>query len=102
MRVKGLLFFRGLTKRWFSKGVVLADVPTERKPGTRVHADVPPERKLERGYIRQNYPFTNPPFCLPMIFTFRIGFNSRAIHFASDLESLAIRELNRDSRHLSF
>ena len=50
----------------------------ERNPGTRVHSDVPPERKQERGYIRmfprnenknegtfaQNHPSTKPPFCL--------------------------------------
>ena len=29
-------------------------------------ADVPPERKPERGYVRQNHPFTKPPFYLPM------------------------------------
>ena len=33
-----VLIYRGLTERWFSKRVVLADVPPERKP--------------ERGYIR--------------------------------------------------
>ena len=31
-----------------------------------VSADVPPERKPERGYVRQNHPFTKPPFYLPM------------------------------------
>ena len=45
------------------------------KTGTRVHSDVPPERKPERGYVRvfpwnekpewehvrQNHPFTKPP-----------------------------------------
>ena len=31
-----------------------------------VSADVPPERKPERGYIRQNHPFTKPPFYLPV------------------------------------
>ena len=25
-----------------------------------------PERKPERRHIRQNHPFTNPPFCLPV------------------------------------
>ena len=29
-----------------------------------VLADVPPDRKPERGYIRQNHPFTKPPFYL--------------------------------------
>ena len=31
-----------------------------------VSADVPPERKPERGYVRQNHPFTEPPFYLPV------------------------------------
>ena len=40
-------------------------------PGTKTatrHSDVPPERKPERGYVRQNHPFTKPPFYLPVIF----------------------------------
>ena len=36
------------------------------KTGTRVRSHVPPERKPERGYVRQNHPFTQPPFCLPV------------------------------------
>ena len=31
-----------------------------------VSADVPPERKPERGYVRQNHPFAKPPFYLPV------------------------------------
>ena len=31
-----------------------------------VSADVPPERKSERGHVRQNHPFTKPPFYLPV------------------------------------
>ena len=31
-----------------------------------VSADVPPERKPERGYVRQNQPFRKPPFYLPV------------------------------------
>ena len=38
----------GVRKRVVSKRVVLADVP--------------PERKSERGYVRQNHPFGNRPF----------------------------------------
>ena len=38
------------------------------KTGMRVHSHVPLERKPERGYVRQNHPFTKPPFCLPVIF----------------------------------
>ena len=43
--------YRGSTKGWFSKRVVLADVPRN-ETGTRVHSDAPPERKAERGYLR--------------------------------------------------
>ena len=43
----------GVDKRVVSKRVVSADVPQERKP--------------ERGYVRQNHPFTKPPFYLPVI-----------------------------------
>ena len=42
----------GVDKRVVSKSVVSADVPPERKP--------------ERGYVRQNHPFTKPPFSLPV------------------------------------
>ena len=62
-----LKFTRRNPKGWFPKGVVLADVPPERKTGTRVRSDVPPERKPERGHICQNHAFTKPPFCLPVI-----------------------------------
>ena len=31
-----------------------------------VSADVPPEQKPERGHVRQNRPFTKPPFYLPV------------------------------------
>ena len=34
------------------------------KTGTRVRSHVPPERRPERGYIRQSRPFTKLPFCL--------------------------------------
>ena len=63
---------RGVTKGWFSKRVVLADVPPERKPeqgyirmfprietGTRVRSHVLPERKPERGHIEHSQ---KPPF----------------------------------------
>ena len=33
-----------------------------------VSADVPPERKPQRGYVCQNHPFTKPPFYLPVTF----------------------------------
>ena len=36
------------------------------KTGTRVRSHVPPERKPERGYVRQNHPFAKPPFYLPV------------------------------------
>ena len=47
---------RGLTKAWFPKGWFWRMFPRN-ETGTRVHADVPPERRLERGHIRQNHPF---------------------------------------------
>ena len=40
---------RGFAKGWFSERVVLAEVPPGTKTGTRVHSDVPLERKPERG-----------------------------------------------------
>ena len=46
---------------------VRSDVPPERKTGTRVRSHVPPERRPEQGHIRQNHPFTKPPFYLPVI-----------------------------------
>ena len=36
------------------------------KTGTRVRSNVPLERKPERGYVRQNHPFTKPPSYLPV------------------------------------
>ena len=69
--------FHGETKGWFPKGWFWRMFPRnenrnegtfgcspERRTGTRVHSDVPPERKPERGYIRQNHPFRKPPFYL--------------------------------------
>ena len=32
----------------------------------------PPSRKPERGYIRQNHPFTKPLFCLPVTHGWRL------------------------------
>ena len=68
--------FRGLRKGGFSKRVVLADVLPRNddqhegtfrcspgtETGTRVPSHVLPEGKPERGHIRQNHPFTKPPF----------------------------------------
>ena len=42
---------------------VHSDVPRHPKTATRVHANVPRHQKQERGHIRQNRPFTKPPFC---------------------------------------
>ena len=50
--IQGSTLQSGVDKRVVSKRVVLADVPPERKP--------------ERGHVRQNHPFTKPPFYLPM------------------------------------
>ena len=41
---------------------VHSDVPPERKPEQKVHSHVPPKRKPKRGHIRQNQPLTKPPF----------------------------------------
>ena len=43
--------FRGFARGWFSKGWLCGCYPGT-KTGTRVHSHVPPERKLERGYVR--------------------------------------------------
>ena len=60
------LKIRGFPKRVvFQKGG-LGGCSPGRKTGTRVRSHVPPERKPERGYIRQNHPFTKPRFCLPV------------------------------------
>ena len=69
---------RGLTKGWFSKRVVLADVspertktrvhsdvPPERKPRTRVRSHVPKEWKPERRVHSPKPPFSKPPFVSP-------------------------------------
>ena len=52
-------YISGVDKRVVSKRVVLADVPPERKP--------------ERGYVRQNHPFTKPPFYLPVNYSDRFS-----------------------------
>ena len=72
--------YRGLAKGWFPKvwfpkgwfwrmfpypktrTKVHSDVPWHQKTGTRVHSDVLRHQKPERGYIRQNHPFTKLPF----------------------------------------
>ena len=46
-----------------------------------VLADVPPERKPERGYVRQNHPFTKPPFYLPVTLVERPLLISRFLVF---------------------
>ena len=47
-------------KRSMKRGYIQCSPAT--KIGTRARSHVPPERKPERGYIRQNHPFTKPPF----------------------------------------
>ena len=72
------LFLGGSKQGWFSKRGFRGCSPGM-KTGTRVHSDVPPERKPERGYVRMfpgtktgtrvhspNHPFTKPPLCLPL------------------------------------
>ena len=71
---------RGNLKGWFPKGWFWRMFPRNEnrnegtfgcspgtKTGTRARSHVPLERKPERGYIRQNHPFTKPPFYLPVI-----------------------------------
>ena len=36
------------------------------KTGTKARLHVPPEQTPKRGHVRQNHPFTKPPFCLPV------------------------------------
>ena len=64
----------GFPKGWFWRMFPRNEGTFGRSPrtktGTRVHSDVPPERKPERVYIRQNHPFTKPPFCLPVTYRF--------------------------------
>ena len=70
----------GVDKRVVSKRAGCGGSSPGTKTRTRVHSDVPTERKRERGYvrmfpregkqerghIRQNRPFTKLPFDLPM------------------------------------
>ena len=56
------LKFGGSQKGGFQKGGFGGYSPVP-KPGTRVQSDVPRYQKPERGHIRQNRPFTKPPFC---------------------------------------
>ena len=69
----------GLTRGWFPKGWLWRIFPRNEtrnkvtfgcspgtKTGTRVRSHAPPERKRERGHIRQNHPFKKPPFHLPV------------------------------------
>ena len=49
-----------------------------------VSADVLPERKPERGYVRQNHPFTKPPFYLPVILFFGGEFAGNLAGFFRD------------------
>ena len=84
--------FLGVRKRVVSKRVVLADVPGYQKKNegtfrcspdtknrTEKNSDVPQYQKPERGYIRQDRPFTKPPFC----FLSTIDFSERP-HFPKD------------------
>ena len=110
---------RGLTKGWFSKRVVWADVPPERKPergyirmfpqnenrnegtfscspGTKTRNENP-----ERGHIRQNHPFTKPPFCLPMTLSqARKAKNTRNVHQVFQCYTCHIGHCNQLLHHL--
>ena len=63
----------GVDKKVVSKRVVLADVPPERKPERGYIQMFPRNEKPERGYVRQNHPFTKPPFYLPVQIKNRIA-----------------------------
>ena len=54
------------TKPPFSLPVTLFSVDKRVVSKRVVSADVPPERKPERGHVRQTHPFTKPPFSLPV------------------------------------
>ena len=82
MGIPCLLIFGGCQKGGFPKGWFWRMFPRNQnrnegtfgcspgtKTATRVRSHVDPERKPERGYIRQNNPFTKPPFCLPVRFS---------------------------------
>ena len=51
-----------------SKRVIFGGCSPGTRTRTRVRSHVPPERKRERGYSRQNHPSTRPPSCLPVNF----------------------------------
>ena len=64
---------KGLARGWPRVGKGLADFLAPQSGDRKrvvskrvVLADVPPERKPERGHVRQNHPFTKPPFYLPV------------------------------------
>ena len=79
LKLKRLSLGEEERKRVVSKRVVLADVRPERKPERGYIRMFPrnenrnegafgcsPERKPERAYVCQNHPFAKPPFYLPM------------------------------------
>ena len=53
-----------------------------------VSADVPPERKPERGYVRQNHPFTKPPFYLPVILYYEAQND-----YTNDLRTIIVQQM---------
>ena len=94
--------------------MVLADVLPERKfrnegtfgcsPGTktatRVNSHVPRERKPERGYIRQNRPFTKPPFYLPVRVWFGGEFTTPKSSGREDLFEERVKNVVLANKHV--
>ena len=100
--------FQGLTKGWFPKGWFWRMFPRNEnqnegtfgcspgtKEGTRVRSHVPPERKPERGHVRQNHPFTKLPFYLPVIFARQLSLPKTCAFFHSN-ELLSPKVLDLD------
>ena len=63
-----LLFLRGLTKEWFSKRVVLADVPPERKPERGYIQMFPRNENRNEGTFAKTTLFRNRPFVSSRLF----------------------------------
>ena len=90
------LFLWGLPKGWVSKRVVLADVPPERKPERGYIQKFPRNENPERGYVAcspgtktgtgvrsPKHPFMKPPFYLPVTVQLSINlFGDVSGHFS--------------------
>ena len=87
--LKKIPTYSGFAKGWFSKRVVLADVPAERNRNDGCVCMFPRNEKPERGHIRQNHSFTKLPFLFPLDLwypqlAFRVcNFYGGGAHFAA-------------------